>query len=525
MYGDGLPSVFAKKAVPFWAGGFVATSLLIMIYGHVLSPESHERATSFLSTNIEILVTMLTVTMGVTLLGLQFRAQSYTMMALILYVKDRIIYGFIIVFVTLIIYNMAALSIHEIDPRDAVPFAFVGTSFSLFYLVGYVYYMVHQIQPVQMMNHIQIRMKKLVADDIIRQESAHEKTELFHVWEQIMLKAVDTDNLYVFRRGTDIVYEVLNVRLNECNDDQKDNVYGFFFSYILTVMLSCVRQDRDRFVRIFMDRFKETVEPVPEQSDGFSSRRMMMFHMWQHIMRESIAHGNFRVSNYGMSSMSYLLQKYLKVYPKHMKKTMLFFHMYVSRVVDFAITNNYSPYMLQYLDIIEKHRFSEDRIADEHTPLCAWTAIMNNAVDRGDTKVFERGMKSIFTMILSPERNIKSTESTHDALLSVMSRCGSESRYVIIFMEHYARVHNDLRPTAILKHIVLQAVHSTDSIIFDICMSVIRNIMHVEDVEFFDVLSGKIRLCMDARKGISDKLMEDFIAHLDMSFQAGMKEP
>ena len=310
-----MPTPFKRGSVFIYivvfAAAYVAT--------YALDPSSasgldRSTALSFLNTNTEILVAIFTVTMGVTLLGLQFRAQSYTMLALIEYVKDAVIYGFILVFVTLISFSILASTLPDwINPITATPYAVIGTVFSLIYLVGYIYYMIGKTQPEQVIQQVAEGIRKTEASDIVAERDIFSKKfEAFQIWEQIMLRAVESDNAYIFRRGMVLILCSADICMRSYQDEKKDLVGKFFFQYISTIMFSCVRADRDRFVRLFMDHFKETDEVIPDSEEKYARRRMMAFHVWQHVMREAIMHRNMRILRYGMIAMDHVFGIYIQ---------------------------------------------------------------------------------------------------------------------------------------------------------------------------------------------------------------------
>ncbi|MDA7940654.1 MAG: hypothetical protein MPJ02_00060 [Nitrosopumilus sp.] len=76
------PAPFRRRYVPHWAAGAVVL-LAVMAYfqhtGHKPPLDlTRDGVESLLYTSAGIFATMLAVTLGVTLLGVQFRSQSYT---------------------------------------------------------------------------------------------------------------------------------------------------------------------------------------------------------------------------------------------------------------------------------------------------------------------------------------------------------------------------------------------------------------------------------------------------------------
>ena len=525
-----LPRVFSKKAVPFWIAGFVATCVMLQYFADILRPSSTEEAAGLILTNIEILVTMLTVTLGVTLLGLQFRAQSYTMMALIRYIRDRVVYGFISVFAVLIVFSMSVMIIPWMDPVEAAPFAFAGTSFSIVYLIGYVYYMVHEIQPTQVMAHLKARIdgikaSEMVSDIATGREKGSGWIELFVVWEQIMLRAVEADNFYVYRTGLDAVFSKLNDCLEIRDGDIRDPVYAFFFQYLSAVTLAGVRENRDRFVRITMDTFKTIDEEIPESHDQFNSRRMMAFHMWQHVMRESMRIGNVRMSRYGMLVMRQLLDRYLKRNRRDAGHVLTFFHMHMARAVDAAIASHNTGYLFDYLKILGEMVFPERRAADEPTPLEAWVMVMKHAVRTDRIGMFEYGAGRLFSAFGSAELGMDAIKHMHRAVDAVVAECGSDERCVRVLMDAYRKLLPERRPTRAWECIMYDSVGSSNDVIFDLCVTAIRDTLSDSDAGFFAEFACEMK--NNSRLGVrmSPERLRGLATRIDMCLRKAGAPP
>ncbi|ABK76786.1 hypothetical protein CENSYa_0141 [Cenarchaeum symbiosum A] len=226
---DGLPRVFKRHFRVFWAAIIVAGLYLCLDLDIGNTIENRDAAT-ILVVNAEILVTTLAVTLGVTLLGIQFRAQTYTMIAMMQQMQNWVVYGFVIVFISLIVLSMIpvgyAAYLQDAGPagnpagaepayRIAVfiPVLFLGTAFSMLYLAGYVYYMINKLQPDQMMHTVVDGIRDALsgrsgnaAVDVFVKicndgKKGHDFKEKFAVWEQIMHRAVELNNTLLFKLG------------------------------------------------------------------------------------------------------------------------------------------------------------------------------------------------------------------------------------------------------------------------------------------------------------------------------------
>ena len=360
-----------------------------------------EAAISFFHTNLGLLVTMFTVTMAMTMLEIQFRAQSYTMLSIIQHVKDWVIYGFVSMMIMLIMFSTIILTTNMINPAHALPYAAMSTIFAIVYLAGYVYYMIGKAQPEHVMRDVVRDVINIKPHDIIThaQMDENKKLKIFHVWEHLMLRAVQTDNTYVFKAGIGPMSDVAISSIRDCAEDEKDKVGKLFFQHMLPVILSCVRADRDRFIRLFMDHFKKFSDPVPKNLSGYSARRLMMLHLWDHVMREAIIRGNLRIMRYGMLTINHMSTQYVKSQGMDAR---LFFHTYVRRLVEYAFANDSREFLGLYLNDWSKHYLSlrSETIPYQYTPLAIWEHITMHACKFGDSYMFGRaisGMRDVIT--------------------------------------------------------------------------------------------------------------------------------
>ena len=175
MSSSDSPLIFRKKFLPAWVVFFLIS--IISIYAtQGMGGLKTETAISFLIADIGMLVTVLTVTMAMTMLEIQFRAQSYTMLSIIQHVRDKVIYGFVLVAMSMIAFVSIPLVFPDIiDPLHATPYAVVGTMFTLIYLTGYVYYMIGKAQPEKVIKDIIDQVTTIEPNDIIKHASEEKK--------------------------------------------------------------------------------------------------------------------------------------------------------------------------------------------------------------------------------------------------------------------------------------------------------------------------------------------------------------
>ena len=267
---DKPPRAFQTRFLPAWVGAalFVcAVTVPPWLVGSSppigIAPLDAE---GLLHTNAEILATMLAVTLGVTLLGLQFRSQSYTMSGMMEYMNDWVIFGFIIVFICGTAGSMLAAG-HlesEYEAGWAVVFATVFTVFSLIYHAGYIFHLVYKLQLSQMLKDNRRKMLESV-EKMARAEDPEAATlgKPFEIWEGIMEKAIETDNYAIFKLGISDIFELM----------RRERylsilpIYKEISNYTKNVCKSCMHRGRYRFVNTYIDEMLETYEAISKAED------------------------------------------------------------------------------------------------------------------------------------------------------------------------------------------------------------------------------------------------------------------
>lgn len=192
--------IFRKRSIAAWAA-VAAVTFAALAGAHALDrqpesgPPERDAAIGMLHTNAEILATILAVTLGVTLLGLQLRSQSYTMVGLIEYINDKVIIGFIGAFVAGIMFSMAStLGLSPLDPAWAAAYALTGTFFLLCYHAGYTYHVIYKLQFSQMLADTSRKMALHAREDPVDRRP-------FVIWQGIMKRVVDTGDQRTFQLG------------------------------------------------------------------------------------------------------------------------------------------------------------------------------------------------------------------------------------------------------------------------------------------------------------------------------------
>lgn len=234
---DVPPFIFRKESKWYWVFFVIVAGLSVTGITNYINNENQSQLHSLLQINAQILATILTVTLGITLLGLQFRAQLYTTAGLVKHINDKVVFGFIIIIVSNIMFNLIISTTQTNPPQWIVNFAILGTFFSLLYHIAYIYHIIYKLQPSQFLNDnyekMKDELKKItnrtyemniddVADDDIEDNKI--QTEPFRIWEDVMNKTNNTISMNDLSNGIDMMFNILNDKIKEINKKQKSKI-------------------------------------------------------------------------------------------------------------------------------------------------------------------------------------------------------------------------------------------------------------------------------------------------------------
>lgn len=454
----------------------------------ILQPSSNdedvvELAKIFFSTNIEILVTIFAVTLGVTLLGLQFRAQSYTMLALVRYIRDKTVYGFVTIFVGLISMNMFFM-IRVGYVEDAILQIILygmsaGTVFSLCYLVWYIYYMVEKIQPGHILKYIEQDIQNIPVDSILKNDKRSREFEAFQMWEQVTIRAATDDNEYVFSRGMELIFEKRDEYIKSLNDEvKKHKINDFFLEYIQPVMFSCVKLDRVRFVRIFLVRSEKIAESSIAESGDYDRANLKFVQMWNKMMREAIIYNNDQILEECIKYLKISMDANIQHCANNDKKISIvvdFFYTQISSLVGFAVSKNHHVFFRRYLDFLF---YEFDRVLEKESlyrdSMLHWETIMIHTVTTHNHKIFELGMiRMLYFMSRMSDQDVSDKRRVIEVFNFTLLRLSKkiciekDHRYIMTFFKKYPSwVKKKDQPVSSWLYVMLDLIQNKDVAIF-----------------------------------------------------------
>ena len=215
-----------------------------------------------------------------------------------------------------------------------------------------------------------------------------------------MLRAVKTDDTYAFKAGIGPLMSTAHHNIAKCNEKEKDVIGRMFFQHLHPVVLASVRSNKDRFIRLFVDNLYKYSEKIPKETSKYSARRLMMFHLWHHVMREALDRTNVRIIKYGMLIMDKIMSKYDgddKLY------ACAFIHSYLRKLVIHSFTVKSSEFLNLYLDKWQTYYklLKNCNMKHQYDPLSIWENIMMKTSTDGDCWTYGYGASRMGEIIKS----------------------------------------------------------------------------------------------------------------------------
>ena len=487
---DNVPHLLRRVAFGIYGAGFVliCTSIIFWYQSNL----DEKNAYDFIYANIQILVTIFAVTLGATLLGLQFRAQSYTMLALIKAMKNHVVYGFILIFLSLIIFNMFAVIFPFIffpidDISILASLAMIGTIFSVICLIGYVYYMIKKVQPLEILSDVQQEMEKISWNDnglIIKpDDNEDEMMKWYDIWEQIMTRSVELDNRYVFRQGMCIILTILdkpirNYLKNSSEIDPTSHLEDpdpHITKYLKSILVSCIEIQRNRFV----DDFFKLLE---------KKNIYFRLDMWKFIMMTAIDRNNITLLEHVEnlkdiferleSEVEYKEVYYITKHPNLVEDISIsiiaknYFDI-VAPVIKNLIFNNKNISLKLYLKLQNfwtiYPKYPRKQLEYPLMPLSIWEMIMHHSIKIKDHNMFCIGMRSLTLMLLRKliklnEKDQKQIlDEINSSLINIMNDAIEQNTNNIfqkLFFEHFFPETNVLLPA--WRWVMIKSIHNLD---------------------------------------------------------------
>ena len=248
---------------------------------------------NLLYTSAGIFATMLAVTLGVTLLGVQFRSQSYTMSGMLEYMRDKVVYGFITVFIAGTVLSMAMAedqgSILSIiitgspvsSPGWIASYTIVGISLALCYHAAYIFHLVYKLQLSQMLSDNEKKIKKY-----LRKRDLDRLYTRFEIWEGIMEKAVETRNRTIFDKGMASAFGTIRESITD------PRTFNVFSECVENVCKSCMDRAQYRFVDTYVREALDTYMALSQVQEGnkewIKTIKFLMVGEMEKIMRRAI---------------------------------------------------------------------------------------------------------------------------------------------------------------------------------------------------------------------------------------------
>lgn len=424
---DKPPYMFRRKFLCVWIPLSVAVYVSLFLIQQ--SPSSHiltikTNPTDFLYINAGILATMMIVTLGVTLLGLQFRMQSYTMTGSIDYVNDKVVYGFIVMFIGNIMFSVITAIQPSFfpSPQSLTPFVITGTFFSLCYHAAYTYHVIYKLQPSQILNDTNQKMINAISSitkDVgklrkntkkISSRSSrlayNIKNESFEIWKDVTKKAISTGDTDTFTDNLNIILGLVK-KEKTLNDDI--NLAEFLSDYISDIMEYCLECNQQGSIRAFLMTINNDgiMEITDNDSQNRKYLRIVVLTILEQIMLNSINNNVLNVFTYNMNILI-KIHKDLKTHDgKELKSITSFMIDCFCNVVESCITQNRYNFQIEFIrkivdaNILVTNTDNPDLQKLKMNALVLIGKMMRSAAENGRYDIFRYAMDVLIDVLNS----------------------------------------------------------------------------------------------------------------------------
>lgn len=555
-YNNKPPRIFRKQSIPYWwmiFGSVYGLLLYNLLTGTYQLPINEKHVIVFLHIHAEILITILTVTLGVTLLGVQFRAQSYTMHALIDYVNDKVIFLFIFTYGIFIMLDILASTLFFSVPISAliIPFALTNTVVSLCYLAGYIYHMVYKIQPLQVLDDVYDDMSKITNKEI----------EMMMVGHQKKLNDVTIES-GTANKGHNEMIDTIKIIFDNDVEKTLETNNEKYVQALVTLLISLMdrsamykKKDIGKIKKEFLIKKNMTLNHMLCLVDKIyetimSSNVMESFQIWEQIMLKAVNEDNALIFRLGLDKMFTLQNRCMIECDANksmnsdqnairMDRIKLFFYRHIYPVMVSCIELNRERFMIRYLFYMEN---KYDQLADDkgrimnstNRKLEIWNKMMFKAIDENNETVFNQGLNTIFAIqkkylkeciqnesVPKKDKTIQMNEIKlffYNSIHSVVLSCVKSNRVILVtvFAKRLDYEH-DRFMLSIWREMILRSVHSHDIIVFDVLIkrNFLRKMLNYHDLKNFQEFRSALTESIDKNINVSSNKLDDFISLLD----------
>ncbi|MDA7968575.1 MAG: hypothetical protein MPK31_06600 [Gammaproteobacteria bacterium] len=294
------PAVFKRGSIKYWAPlGVLAVLAAIWNHEHWIMLDTKEGAAGLMLTSAEILTVMFTVTLGITLIGLQFRTQSYSREGLIEYIKDKVVYMFIILVIGSTMLNLVGVAmIGDGNFKILAAASIICTFASMCYHAGYIYHVIYKLQYSQIFRDVYKKIDSAKFD--MGGDGGHGSTtrfrgityevdmEPFKIWEDMMIRLDGVKDNDLFSRELGRMLEIADRARDAASGGERDARINTIFGSINRVVLFHTNQHNRNFIKTILDRLGENpayLEISMDHGDSNESRGDWGYDLWDCMWR------------------------------------------------------------------------------------------------------------------------------------------------------------------------------------------------------------------------------------------------
>ena len=183
----------------------VGAFLLLPHLIHLYPSNDTNQTSALLLSNSEILTTIFAITVSVTLIGVQYLAQTYTPRSIKDYFKEPFFAGFVALYIFSILFNLTIGSFPATFSQSTFVFlSFILLFFCLLYLVAYPFHEISKIQPEHVLERISSCIPKnlfeIISTNPYRSNEVNSAREPFIVLEQMTIQSIRNNDYEIYKQ-------------------------------------------------------------------------------------------------------------------------------------------------------------------------------------------------------------------------------------------------------------------------------------------------------------------------------------
>jgi len=269
--------VFAGNILKLTLIFILLYAVVSMLFPKVLFNADPVTSRDALLINAQILATIFAITVSFTLLGFQFLSQAYTTRLLKEFIKDKVLWFFLLIYPSTILLNIFAASFPLVlSPQTLVFYSFILLSYCLGVLVVYVFHLTKKLQPEIIIFDIGQEMTEDFLDHIASEPFGPriigKKDEPAIAFEQFTIKSIENNDFFSYLKGLRLLSDITEGFMKKISIESDSEKKSFrlqafvlyFLRFLEQIQNEAFSRGREEFLTYLCDYLLELTRQLWE---------------------------------------------------------------------------------------------------------------------------------------------------------------------------------------------------------------------------------------------------------------------